>query len=190
VTRPTDLELMQLADDELDGDAASRVTAAVERDARARGVVGGVREVGDAVRSHLELAADDADPRLARLWDRVERQIGAPAPVKKAAKKSVWARFTGWLDDHRGHVLTGLLSAGAVAALMLWLRPGGSATTIYTPEGTIDGTVPASLKRQAPRVESLDTPEGTSGTVFTIQGDGDEGTTTVIMVTPDDVEGT
>ena len=188
MTRPTDLELMQLADDELDGAAAERARAAVERDARARGVVGGVRVVGDAVRSHLELAADDADPRLARLWDRVERQIGAPAPAPKRA--GVWARFTGWLDDRRGYVLTGLVSAGAVAALMLWLRPGGSATTIYTPEGTIDGTVPASLKRQAPQVESLDTPEGSTGSVFTIQGEGDEGTTTVIMVTPDDVEGT
>jgi hypothetical protein len=184
VSRPTDIELMQQADGELDAEAAARVERAVEADARARGVIAGVRGLGDAVRGHLELAADEADPRLARMWGAVERSIAPPA------KAGLWARFVGWLDDHRGHVMTGLLSAGAVAALMLWLRPGGGSSTVYLPEGQVDGTQPASLKRQAPRVESLDTPEGTSGNVFTIEGEGDEGTTTVIMVTPDDVEGT
>ena len=181
--KPRDIDLMQHADGELPLEGAT-----LDADARAK--LGALRDLGDAVRGHLELRADEAAPRLARMWDEIDKQISLPADAapakKKVAKPGVWKRFAAWLDDHRGHVLTGLVSAGAVAAIMLWLRPGGE--TVFMPENN-GGSTSASFKRQAPQVESLDTPDGTPS-VFTIEGEGDEGGSTVIMVTPDDVEGT
>ncbi|HTJ43135.1 MAG TPA: hypothetical protein VL463_13615 [Kofleriaceae bacterium] len=188
MTKPRDIDLMQLADGELDAASAARVESSL--DDRAREKLGALRDLGTVVRGHLELRADEADARLARMWGEIDKQISPAAKVPAKKKAGAWERFTSWIDSHRGHVMTGLVSAGAVAAIMWWVRPGGS-TTVYVPEGGGSGTQPASLKRQAPQVESLDTPEGSSGNVFTIEGDGDDdGSTTVILVTPDDVEGT
>jgi hypothetical protein len=166
---------MQHADGELD--------LGPDLDGAARAKLDALRDLGEAVRGHLELKADDVERRdaFASMWTAIDKQI-APKP----APPGLWKRFGAWIEDHRGHVLTGLVSAGAVAAIMLWLRPGGE--TVFMPENN-GSTGPASFKRQAPQVESLDTPDGT-GNVFTIEGEGDEGATTVIMVTPDDVEGT
>ncbi len=181
--KPRDIDLMQHADGEL------ALPDEAKLDAEARAKLGALRDLRDVVRGHLELRADEAAPRLARMWDEIDKQLSfsdGAAPAKKPAKPGVWKRLVTWLDDHRGHVLTGLVSAGAVAAIMLWLRPGGE--TVFMPENN-GGSTPASFKRQAPQVESLDTPDGTPS-VFTIEGEGDEGGSTVIMVTPDDVEGT
>jgi hypothetical protein len=178
--KPRDIDLMQHADGELPLEGTT-----LDADARAK--LGALRDLGEAVRGHLELRADEAAPRLARMWEEIDKQLSFPAErVKAPARPGLWKRFATWLDDHRAHVLTGLVSAGAVAAIMLWLRPGGE--TVFMPENN-GGSTPASFKRQAPQVESLDTPEGTPS-VFTIEGEGDEGGSTVIMVTPDDVEGT
>jgi hypothetical protein len=175
--KPRDIDLMQHADGELD------LGPDLQDDAAARDKLGALRDLGEAVRGHLELKADEVEQRkaFARMWSEIDKQI-APKP----APPGLWKRFGAWIEDHRGHVLTGLVSAGAVAAIMLWLRPGSQ--TVFMPENN-GSAAPASFKRQAPQVESLDTPDGT-GNVFTIEGEGDEGATTVIMVTPDDVEGT
>ena len=118
--KPRDIDLMQHADGELPLEGT-------QLDAEARAKLGALRDLGEAVRGHLELRADEASPRLARMWEEIDKQLSFPADVKekKVAKPGLWKRFATWLDDHRGHVLTGLVSAGAVAAIMLWLRPGG-----------------------------------------------------------------
>lgn len=192
MTKLRDVDLMQLADGELDPVAAARVEAQLDDAGRTK--LAALRELGEAVRGHLELRADEADGRLARMWDEIDKQLAprAAPPVRaRAPRPGVWSRFSGWLDAHRGHVLTGLVSAGAVAALMWWMRPAGTSTTMYVPEGGGGPIKPVSLQRQAPQVESLDTPEDSTANVFTIQSDNDdEGATTVILVTPDDVEGT
>ncbi len=41
-------------------------------------------------------------------------------PWQTVSKPGVW----GWLAQHRAHFVTGLVSAGVVAAVALWLRPG------------------------------------------------------------------
>jgi anti-sigma factor RsiW len=193
VTRLPDPDLMQLADGELDGDDARRAAAEVAAQPEAQARLDAVHELGELVRGHLELAADDADDRLAGLWRAVEDRLdGEPAPARRdpgPARPGVWARLAGWLDGHRGSVLTGLVSAGAVAAIMLWLRPAHDRVITRTVSIPAPPThvVPASLGRQSPQVESLDTPGGT-GTVFTFEDD--DGGTAVILVTPNDVEGT
>ena len=86
-------------------------------------------------------------------------------------------------------MITGAVSAGAVAALALVLRPGqhepADPGTRAARGGQID-VQPASL-RQAPEIESLDTPDG-EGTVLNLEDE--DGHTTVIWVSPaDTVEG-
>lgn len=196
MSKVTDPDLMMLADGELDAAEAS----ALERAAGATGTVkvAAVREVGDLVRGHLELAADDAEDRLNGLWSLVERRLDVPEeavakPARAAdAAPGFWSRVGRWFDGHRAHLLTGALSAGAVAALAIVLReePRVEIRTVQVPveRGTTTdgGAEPIVLVATPPEVESLEVNGGT-GTVFTIE-DEDGGTeTAVIWVTPDDV---
>jgi hypothetical protein len=93
---------------------------------------------------------------------------------------------TRWFDRYRGHVITGAVSAGAVAALALILRPGTPDAGFRGPNGAAIDVRPVAL-RATPEIDSLDTPGGSS-TVINL--DDEDGHTTVIWVTPaDTVEG-
>jgi hypothetical protein len=163
--KPHDIDLMQQADGELprDGGAADPKIAAVE-------------ELGELVRGRLEAEADAVpDARFAAMWSAIDRELGA-APAARGP--GLWRRLSRWLDRYRGHIITGAVSAGAVAALALWLRgpsDRGGATT-----APID-TTPASYRPT--EIESLETPGGT-GTVFHLKDE--DGASTVIWVSPAD----
>ncbi len=199
MSKVTDPDLMMLADGELDAAEAS----SVERAAGAAGAakIAGLRQVGELVRGHLELAADDAEDRLGALWGLVERRLDAPtASVDEAVRAApaavessgMWVRLMQWVDVHRGHLLTGALSAGAVAALAFVLRaePQVEIRTVEVPvTGSSAGPEPRDpivLVATPPEVESLEVSGGT-GTVFTIEGEDGGSDTAVIWVTPDDV---
>jgi len=209
-----DFDLMRLADGELDAEERADLEAALAADpAKAREAeqkVEAIGHVGEAVRGHLEMSADEADARpgaFDRMWAEVEKRIGldeaAELPARApAAPLGLWGRlwgpFSRWVDTHRGHVLTGALSAGAVAALALVLRPDPTVVKVREPIAvpTPRVTEPAPIQdtdvvpvvHQPAQVESMDVAGGT-GTVFTIEDDDGE-ETTVIWITPDDtVEG-
>ena len=173
----SDLELMEHADGELD-DAA--VAARIEHDPEARAKVDAVKQIGELVRGHLELSADAVhDARFAAMWRRVDDQLVAPAA-------GLWSRISGWIDRYRGHVITGAVSAGAVAALALVLRPSAPDIGVRTRGGGPIQVREVAL-RATPEIDSLDTPGGSS-TVINL--DDEDGHTTVIWVTPEDtVEG-
>jgi hypothetical protein len=184
MTRPptatSDVELMEHADSEgSDVDLAARL----ERDPDARAKIDAIKQVGELVRSHLELSADAVpDARFAAMWRQVDAQLVAPTT-------GLWARVTAWFDRYRGHVITGAVSAGAVAALALFLRPSGpdgGAGGAPGRGGPVIDVRPVAL-RSAPEIDSLDTPGGSS-TVINL--DDEDGHTTVIWVSPaDTVEG-
>ena len=179
-----DIELMQHADGELGEREVVQVEERLAGDLEARTKQESLAQVDDVLRSHLELAADNvSERRFDAMWKEIDVAIG-PAP----ARSGVWARIAGWLDRYRGHLITGAVSAGAVAALALILRPGGSGHddgTQAARPGAID-VRPASMRAE-PEIESLDTPDG-EGTV--LQLEDEDGHTTVIWVTPEDtVEG-
>ena len=173
----SDLELMEHADGELDD---ADVAARIERDPEARAKVDAVKQIGELVRGHLELSADAVhDARFAAMWRRVDDQLVAPAT-------GLWSRISGWIDRYRGHVITGAVSAGAVAALALVLRPGAPDIGVRTRAGGPIQVREVAL-RTTPEIDSLDTPGGSS-TVINL--DDEDGHTTVIWVTPEDtVEG-
>ena len=173
----SDLELMEHADGELDD---ADVAARIERDPEARAKVDAVKQIGELVRGHLELSADAVhDARFAAMWRRVDDQLVAPAT-------GLWSRISGWIDRYRGHVITGAVSAGAVAALALVLRPSAPDIGVRTRGGGPIQVREVAL-RTTPEIDSLDTPGGSS-TVINL--DDEDGHTTVIWVTPEDtVEG-
>jgi len=174
-----DVILMQHADAELDERETAELGPQLERDADARTKLESLGEMTELVRGHLELSADAvADRRFSSMWREIGKNLDADAP------RGVWARVTAWLERHRGHVITGAVSAGAVAAIALIVRPGDPGTAVKQ-FGRID-VQPAAL-RSPPAIESLDTPDGT-GTVINIEDE--DGHAAVIWVTPaDTVEG-
>lgn len=198
-----DTDLMQLADGELDADQRAELEAAIAQDSDAEKKLEAIGQVGEIVRGHLELAADEAEPRLAGMWAEIEKRIEldqkpVAAPVRRPTAAQpvpgLWGAVTRWIDTYRGHVLTGALSAGAVAAIALYLRPSprvaepprspqvaAPAPGVAAPEVEPD-VLPAHMPAE---VESVDVTGGSSA-VFTYEGeDGEQ--TTVIWVTPDDI---
>ncbi|HSD89382.1 MAG TPA: hypothetical protein VLB44_17755 [Kofleriaceae bacterium] len=188
-----DADLMSLADGELDEREARELEDKLARDPIARSKLDAVGELGELVRGHLELSADAVPQRkLDTLWREIDKGIErasaesehAPATKKGAAAPAGFLRRVGrWFDVHRGHIISGVVGAGAVATLALILR-GPSGDNLGNkgshPIDTTTVSAPA-------EIESLDTPGGT-GTVFNLEDD--DGDTTVIWVTPEDtVEG-
>ena len=171
-----DVELMQHADGELPGG----LPAQVADDPEAPRKLEALGELRELVRGHLELTTDETDDRkFQELWRRIDRAVDAEAP------RSVWGRISSWLERHRGHLITGAVSAGAVAALALVLRPDPGTGGESMDHGVID-VRPVSM-RSPPAIEALDTPDGT-GTVLNYEDE--DGHTAVIWVTPaDTVEG-
>lgn len=176
-----DIELMQHADGELDKRHTTAVEARIVREPDAAAKIESLGQMRELVRGHLEIAADDVPERkFDAIWKKIDRETAAPEEAT-----GLWATITNWLDKHRGHVITGAVSAGAVAALALILRPGDREEATRTRPHAID-VQPAAL-RAAPEIESLDTPDGT-GTVLNLEDE--DGHTTVIWVSPaDTVEG-
>jgi len=172
----TDIELMQHAD----GERAGELPASLADDPGGQRKLEALGELRDLVRGHLELTTDETDDRkFQELWRRIDRAVDAEAP------RSLWGRVSSWLDRHRGHLITGAVSAGAVAALALVLRPDPGAGGESMEHGVID-VRPVSM-RSPPAIEALDTPDGT-GTVLNYEDE--DGHTAVIWVTPaDTVEG-
>ena len=180
MSRREDIELMQHVDGELDERSSADMRAQIERNADHQTKVQSLGQMHELVRGHLELSADAIpDRRFDSMWREIKKGIDVEQPV------GFWARISSWFERHRGHVVTGAVSAGAVAALALILRPGDSGETVVTTPGTLE-VVPAALR--APIViDKLETPGATS-TVLNIEDD--DGHMTVIVVTPEDtVEG-
>jgi hypothetical protein len=210
--RPTDLELMMLADGELPAERAREVQAAIAAEPLLKARLDGIGALGDGVREHLARETERAEadlPEFADLWAGIERGIQGEAPAvapeapavpahrpraTAVADAGAWAAIRGWLEGARGHVLTGLVSAGAVAGLMLWLRP----LRIVEPAAPVREPVPVVATMVAgspcgdpaaapapPEVESFEVYEG-SGAVFTLPGDGeDDSAATVIWISKD-----
>jgi hypothetical protein len=188
-----DAELMLYADGEMAADEAKGVAAWLAEDAEARLKLESLRQVGEAVRTYAELETDRAEvevPAFADMWSRIERGIHANGIAERAAARpaatsavrkrpgalaSRWAAVRGWFEDHRGHVLTGAISAGAACALMLALGQtgqviGGGGVAGRDP---VVRPTPAKLLSQPPEVEDLEVYEG-SGTILTIEPEGDD----------------
>jgi len=184
MTKYHDIELMQQADGELSERDLCDLEARIDGDPDAATKIESVREIGQLVRGHLELSADAVpDARFHTMWTSIDGALGDP-PVVATSSSSTLRRIGNWFDRYRGYLLTGALSAGAVATLALVLRGGGDE---MGSSGTGAIKVQPVNLRTPPQIESLETPGG-EGTVLNIEDE--DGHATVIWVTPEDtVEG-
>lgn len=201
------MDLMLYFDGELSPEEQAEVRAALAEagDGDEARKLASLGQVGETVRTSLELDTDDVDHRLgAELWDLVERRITAngqaeaavAAPARAPASDGgAWAAVRRWLASNRGHLLTSAVTAGAVAVLILVFRPPterviekpGAERIVHVPAASMDPVVPVSSEPAA--VEELSVNDGT-GYILTIPGDGSENDTTVIWIEPDEnVEG-
>lgn len=203
---PTDMELMLYADGELPPDEASQVAAWLADNADARLKLESLRQVGEAVRTYTELETDRAEvevPAFADMWQRIDRRIHANGRAERAAEEArapsrrrasettgpagLWAAVRRWYEDHRGHVLTGAISAGVAVALMLALGPRPQ-EEVAREGGSGGRTVPQptiAVVSQPPEVENLEVYEG-SGTILTIEPeDKADSAATVIWISND-----
>lgn len=189
-----DIELMQQHDGELAGGGPTSLSG----DERLK--LEALAQMGELVRTHLELEADEAEERLGAMWETIERRIEADAPVsapvsapadrRELEPDGLFTRLGKWLDRYRSQVLTGAACAAATAVLVISLWPPQVVTQtqvvrVPTPPTAPNGPTFAS---QPAVVEDLDVSEG-SGMVLTIPGEEGENPTTVIWVTRDDMEG-
>jgi len=156
-------------------------------------------EIGEVVRSYVELSTDAAEDRLAGLWERVAPRLEAQSETVRPAvakapepRMGLFERLVSWLGEHRGHFVTGAVSAAAVALILLTFGPRAGQTRVVTvPPGPVQ-TAPVTAPSQEhtpPEVESLEVYQG-SGTILTVPDDDGEGSTSVIWLAPEDAEET
>jgi anti-sigma factor RsiW len=184
-----DVDLMMHVDGELEADEESLVAARMDEPAT-RNKAAAVRELGELVRGHVELATDEAEPKLAGMWAELAKRLDNESSAARSStavpisRDGWWSALGRWFERYRSYVLTSAVSAGAVAALVLVLRPAAPDPAL----GGKDGTPPFSptFVSAPPEIESIDVPNGT-GTVLTIEDE--DGATAIVWVTPDDVEG-
>ncbi len=195
-------DLMAYADGEADADTAAKIEAleALGASADAHETIAGIAEVGEAMRTYLELEADRAEPALDALWAQIEGQLGdrsaaaeaAPeraAPSRTAeARPGLWARFVEWLDESRGHFATGAVAATAAAALVMAIQPAaptGNTANNDGPNG--DPITVMTAVSTPPEVEQIEV-SGGSASVFTLTGDDDDVNAGVIWLDLDPEE--
>jgi hypothetical protein len=204
---PTDLELMLYADGELAPDEERAVAAWIASHPDASAKVEAVRNMGEVVRTFLELETDAAEPKLDEAWGAIARRIhangrvepevdGVEPPATRRHKTmtpgpGLWAKIRGWFGEHRGHLITGVVTAGAVAALMFLVGPRERLTERQLMGPTpVGGGTPAALESQSPEVEDLEVYEG-SGTILTIEPEGDDDSgAAVIWISNDEEDNT
>ncbi len=185
--KDSDLDLMMYADGELSGAAAEEARARLKTDPRGRDVVDGLNELGEVVRTRLEMAADRAaeQGKFERVWAEIERATQqaperAPARVPVQAPAGGWgARWSAWWEQFHGHVLTGAATFAAVLLFVIATRPFERVV-----EKTVHTQVPVAPVMQVaqpPEIENLEIYQGT-GMVLTVQGEAGDAPTAVIWL--------
>jgi anti-sigma factor RsiW len=191
--RGFDLDLMMHVDGELESAEENAVASRMDEPGT-RGKAAAVRELGELVRGHVELATDEAEPKLSTMWTQLAKRLdnersaamsSTAVPVSDS-HQGVWGAVGRWFERYRSYVLTSALSAGAVAALALLLRPATLDEIRLGSGNAGTGPVTPTFVSAPPEIESLDVPNGT-GTVLTMADE--DGGTAIVWVTPDDVEG-
>jgi anti-sigma factor RsiW len=205
--RPSDLELMQYADGELESERAAEVEAWLDGSAQGRAIVASFGEIGHQVRDHADREAGragadsivgdvmarldetDHDANLGSEQSRERQRAGSetggrvvPLPARKPTGLGTYA-------------MAGLALAAA-AALVVWQVAG----PVGSPQGTAPSVLPSPSEPQMiasvqmPASDNDDREPGVSvdsiefgahaGTIFYVPTD--TGTTTVVWLTDDE----
>lgn len=202
---PSDVDIMMFLDGELSGSEAQAVQAYLARDEQAAHKAEALEQVGAFVRGNIELEADDAEAKLAALWDGIDQGINtnglskaveAESAAERAEERATQAlvQNAGWMSGWQSHIATGALVAVAVAVLMYTMRPASAPQEQVATGRAPIRALPAppvamavDLKSQAPEVELLEV-YGGSGVIMTVAGDAaddQDGSSAVIWISND-----
>lgn len=212
---PTDLEIMMYLDGELSEADGKLVERWLAEDSEAAVKASSIRQMGEMLRTSVELEADAAEAKLAGLWSAIDTSIhangysqgghskgatssaaqadaSATAVAMQAEKRATDALVakSSWFSGWQGHVTTGALVAAAVAVLMFVTRPERivETTTVVKQGSSQTMALPVALKSQQPEVEELEVYNGT-GIIMTVHGDapdsGDDDSSAVIWISND-----
>lgn len=173
----SDDQLMRYLDGELPSEEARAIERALESPA-VQTRVEALTQLGDIVRARYEVAADEAEPRLAAMWNDVRAAL-EPPPL------SFWTRAREAWERYRSHLLTGAVAAAAGAFVAVIALPGRvERKIVYVPAPQRTGAPVVATAEEA-EVESLEVVGG-SGTVLHLPNDKDGVGTTVIWVSHDE----
>jgi anti-sigma factor RsiW len=206
---PTDLEIMMYHDGELSPGEADAVARFLESNADGKAKADCLGQMSGFVQGSLELASDEAGPKLDNLWGAIENSIesgkeshiqvvpgGAGAAAEERATQALVAK-AGWFGGWQSNLITGAVVAVAVAVLMIAVRPdapsqnGSVATVPNTNSNNVSSNVPEDpkmvpvvLQSQEPEVEKLEV-YGGDGVIMTVPGDEGSNPSTVIWISSD-----
>jgi hypothetical protein len=189
--REKDVDVMRYADGEVSGAESDRLKNYIDGDVQAREVVGGIRELGGLLRTHLEIETDRVEQnKFDRVWADIQRATQAPQRASRESaaitnpvpiKHGLRSRWDAWWENFHGHVLTGAATAAAVLLLVIAIRPFEreveKTVTVEIPAPPV-AIMPAS---QPPEIENLEIYQGT-GMILTVPGEGGDAPTAVIWL--------
>jgi hypothetical protein len=122
--RETMIELMALADGELEGEARSRAEALVASNAEARAIVDGLRQ--RHVGAWLRTSFDERSAGAAGIADGVMARIGVPIRAGGSPATPPIAPEAGRVLRPRAWMAAGAVALAAAAAVAVYLRGGSS----------------------------------------------------------------
>jgi anti-sigma-K factor RskA len=166
-----DETLMRFLDGELSPDEARDAQRAVAADPELRAKADALGQLGALLTARYAASEDDADARLAGLWEKIQPNVSAaPASERAGARASWWTGVRDWFEGYRSHFLTGAVAAAAGAVIATFIaghpRPGERPSTL------------------AAEVESLEVADGTAA-VLQVPGERAGEITTMIWITPE-----
>ena len=202
--RVEDLDVMLHLDGELSADETSAVEAALLADADVRAKSTSLGQVSDILRGQFELATDDVEIDSAAMWKTIAGQLGSSevtphvdnfAAPEPATSAGFWQGVVAWFEEYRSYMVTGVVSAAATSIILLAItrdsgKPAvGSGNSDVASQQKAAPTKPVMLHltSQPVEVESLEVYEG-SGPIITLPGDDGQESTSVIWLSPEDVE--
>jgi hypothetical protein len=178
----TDLELMLWLDGELEPRRAAEVAALVQRDARSRAIVAGLRLGGSLVESDAQRRASQhgADSIVDAVMDNIEtdstrRFMSRPRKISQV----------------RGPAMTAAAFALAAAAVWaLFFRTGGTESDLATRTVPAPSESSASASVGGARTASIEVVDfgARPGTIFYVPSEGDSAMA-VVWLTDDDASG-
>ena len=187
LSRETRMELMALADGELEGAAKERAEQLLERSAEAREMVASVRDpalrtwLGEAL-SGRSAAAGIADAVMAR----IERE---PSPSRRPAARSRRGREARWAAPGVGSkvaVVAALAVAAGVALFVVTDRMAHVATGAAGPAASLEGAGGGALASASLGVEVEEVDSASRVSIFEIPAMAKSSTPSSVVVWIDD----
>lgn len=141
--------------------------------------------LGELLRTHVELEADELDHAQANAWLSIRDSIATSSEAKKpSAQKPFWEKLIHWMQGPKGYFAVAGLSAAAVAALFLMREDthhhdGGADTPVAQISNSSSPAPTIPVSGAPTEVQKLEIDQG-QGAIYSVVDD--DGETTMIWI--------